>query len=165
MPGENCIICQSPKIHAHCGICKNALCKDCEEYLEPGSFSFLEKTPEELDLAHYCPSCFDSTITPARTKYEETLALAREVNIFFSADKHLPRILEKAKKPIHVENCKDRDETILRLGFKAAELGFNSIIKVEVTAAQIRNLAFQTSRWQGTGIPVNIDLAKYNPDR
>ena len=163
---ENCIICQRPQAYVHCGICKGALCKRCEHFVPVDRFAFLEAVPEELKLGHYCPSCFDADVGPAETKYEETMARARDVNIFFSADRNVPRLLAKAKNPVHIKNCTDRDETILRLGFRAAEMGFNSVVKVEVTAKQIRNLTHQKSSWQGTGLPANIDLKRYfgSPD-
>ncbi len=158
MSKENCSVCQLPRATVECGVCESALCKGCESFLEPDHFSFWAVVPEELKLVHYCPDCFEQTVVPAQTKYEEIMAAAREVNIFFIADRNLPRVLKKAKNPISVQDCKDRDETILRLGFMAAELGFNSVIKVDVTAKQIRNLAYQTSSWQGTGMPVDIDV-------
>jgi len=122
MEKENCNICQIPRAYAHCGICKCALCKSCEHFQEPDKFLFLELVPEELKLIHYCPDCFDVQIVPAQTKYEETMERAKKINIFFILDKNLPRLLKKANNPIRIQNCKDRDETILRLGFKAAEL-------------------------------------------
>jgi hypothetical protein len=158
---ENCIVCQLPRAYAHCGNCKGALCKSCEHFLDPDSFSFLETVPEKLRQAHYCPTCFDAEITPVQEKYDATMALARDINVFFLADKNLPRLLKKANNPIQVHNCRDRDETILRLGFRAAELGFNSIVKVDLIATQIRNITHQTSSWRGSGIPANIDVAKY----
>ena len=55
-----------------------------------------------------------------------------------------------------LSNCRDRDETILRMGFRAAEQGYNSVVEVVVERiAQKRNF------WQGTGTPAHIDAAKH----
>ncbi len=129
--------------------------------MEPDSFPFLEAVPEELQLVHYCPTCFEETMVPAQEKYEAMMALARKINIFFVTEKNLPRLLKKAHRPVQIQNCKDRDETVLRLGFKAAELGFNSLVKVDVSATQIRNLTHQKNSWHGVGIPADIDESRY----
>ena len=159
---ETCSVCRQPKATIRCGSCEDPLCKSCEHFLEPDSFSFLEPVPKELQLIHYCPACYEEKVEPARESYERTMAAAKEVNIFFLADRNVPQLLKKSQAAIHVKDCRDRDETILRLGFKAAELGFNSVVKVDVVAKQIRNLAYQTSAWQGTGIPADIDEAKFS---
>ena len=161
MTKEICTVCRNPRAYTNCALCESALCKSCEHFQETDAFSFLEELPEDLKHGHYCPNCFDEKVAPVQAKYEETMALAREVNIFFIADKHPPYLLKSAKRQVSIKDCKDREETILRLGFKAAEMGFNSVAKVNITSTQIRNLGYQTSSWHGTGLPADIDLAKF----
>ena len=48
-----------------------------------------------------------------------------------------------------VKDCPDRDETIMRLAFFAAQRSSNAVIQVEVTAEKVRNGAYQTSKWSG----------------
>ncbi len=88
------------------------------------------------------------------------MAQAQEVMIFFVTQRRELPVLKKATKPAKVENCRDRDETILRLAFQAAEKSFNSVIEVDVTSQKVRNAGFQTSAWRGTGVPADIDLGK-----
>lgn len=150
-----------PKSQYVCGICDTGICKKCEVYFAPESFAFLEQVPEEFNRAHYCPDCFEEKLVPFKENYDALMDQAKEVNIFFIADKHLPPILKKANQAVKILDCRDRDEVILRLGFRAAEQGYNSVIKVDVLAKQFRQLTHQKSIWQATGIPANIDVEKY----
>src|SRR3989344_455563 len=149
---ENCMLCQRPKASVHCGTCEGALCKSCETFLDPEHFAFLEKVPEEFTRIHYCPDCFEEEVAPALAKYDETLERARDVYVFFGADRHAPHPLKKAKWDVEITDCKDRDETILRLGFRAAEQGFNALLKGRVAANQVRNHGYQKSVWEGKGL-------------
>jgi hypothetical protein len=79
---------------------------------------------------------------------------AKTVHIFFDTSP-LPRsLIKKAREGISVPACKDRDETFMRLGFRALERGFNAVVEVEVDRKRARHI------WEGCGIPANIDLAK-----
>jgi len=128
--------------------------------VEGDTFKFFNPVPENLSLKQYCPNCHDQTIVPALDEYNAILERAREVHIFFTADPSPPRLLKRSKREIKIEDCADRDETILRLGFCAAQLKFNAVIYVSVTAKQIRNHAHQKSSWTGTGLPGLIDEEK-----
>lgn len=156
-----CSICRHAKAYANCGLCETALCKDCEQFLEPDHFAFLDPIPKNLTLAHYCSNCFDEHVTPTQVTYTATMERAREVYIIFDSQ-HVPgAVRKKAKRTVTISNCKDRDETILRLGFRTIEQGFNAMIHVEVFATQIRNHAHQKNSWTGTGLPVDMDIERY----
>jgi hypothetical protein len=161
---QECISCRKLKADRQCGLCEGSVCRGCAEFLEEQAFAFLAKRPEELSHSFYCSPCFDSVVAPQRSEYEETLERARQVYVFFSSQKrHIPT-LGQAQTEVRVDHCADRDETILRLGFRAAELGFNAIQKVEVTAKKVRNAGYQTSDWCGSGLPVKVDPVRIDRD-
>lgn len=161
---QECASCRKPKANLVCGVCQEPVCKDCEQYLEPETFSFKKKVPAELSHLHYCGRCFDEHIVPAQEALEATMALAREVYIFFDTQKRKPRLLSKAKLPVTVKDVPDRDEAILRLAFLAAEDGFNAILDVNVKSEKVRNEGWQKMRWSGSGLPVGVDAIKIERD-
>ena len=67
------------------------------------------------------------------------------------------RVLQRHTKRVQVEACDDRRETIMRLAFFAAELGFNSIIEAEVESSKRRVGGYQSSTWTGSAMPAKID--------
>jgi uncharacterized protein YbjQ (UPF0145 family) len=101
-------------------------------------------------------------VEPELGVYEETLERAKQVLIFFKTQKKGLRIVRKERIPEQVDACQDRDETILRLAYIAASKGYNSVIEVEVTSKKVRNEAYQTSVWYGTGL--SADTVTYDND-
>ena len=151
---NTCGLCRESQAPYSCGLCRRPLCKECEEYLEINSFSFQEKTPEEFTRGHYCPPCFEETLRPALDRYEAMMEQAKRVYIFFATSPLPFSLVKKANKGIKINACRDRDETFLRLGFRAVEQGYNGVVQVEVERGQPRNI------WNGRGIPAHIDAAK-----
>ncbi len=95
-----------------------------------------------------------------REQYEQKVAEARGVYVFFVTQKRAIPLIAKAKNVVRVEGCSDRNETILRLGFLAAEQSFNALVQVEVTSEKVRNAGYQTSAWKGVGLPAKVDPLK-----
>lgn len=154
MSANLCTICRNePKI-ALCGICESALCKKCERYLEVDYFSFKEKVPEDLTQGHYCNGCFVEKIEPEMAAYNVIMEKAKTTYIFFDTSP-LPRsLIKKYNKSIAIQNCKDRDETFMRLGFRSAEKGFNAVVEVVVERTRHKRV------WEGRGIPAHINPEK-----
>jgi hypothetical protein len=155
-----CISCRRTKPTRECESCQEPVCKDCVHFLEASTFSFLKKVPEELTHSYYCQACNDTILAPALESYNETMEQAKKVYFFFHTQrKHIP-LKNKSKETYHVEECADRDETILRLAFFAAEHGYNAIVNAEVTSKKVRNEGYQKSAWKGLGYPANVDADK-----
>jgi len=156
-----CVDCRKPTQDFSCGVCKESLCKNCVEYLEPGSFSFLATVPEDLSHLRYCRFCFDGKVVPAREDYEEKMNEAKQVFVFFTTQKTMPAH-KRAKDKVQIKDCPDRDETIMRLAFRAVEKGFNALIDTEVKCEKVRNEGWQKMKWQGQGYPAKVDADKLN---
>lgn len=151
---SHCSICRQNRAIAQCGGCRAAVCKTCEQYIAPETFSFREKVPDELLQGHYCAACYSTKIEPALEAYNQILERARKIFIFFDTSP-LPRsLIKKSNKGIAIAKCKDRDETFLRMGFRAAEKGFNAVVEVVVERTRFKNT------WEGKGVPANINEAK-----
>jgi len=88
------------------------------------------------------------------------MAKAREVIIITKAYKGFLLVLKKSKTEVQVSDCPDRDETVLRLAFKAAEKGHNALIKTELVSKKVFDHSYQKSVWSGHGLPVDIDEEK-----
>lgn len=64
--------------------------------------------------------------------------------------------MKRIEDPVVVNNCPDELETMMRLAFHAAEAGFNGLIDVEIINTKVRDGAYQTTTWSGSGIPANV---------
>ncbi|EKD42070.1 MAG: hypothetical protein ACD_73C00346G0002 [uncultured bacterium] len=139
----------------HCGICQVLLCKDCTQFLEDSFFSFLKKVPDDLAHTTYCVACYEQKVAPSIAPYEEIMARAKDIYVFYKQDKNIP-IIRSSKNKLIVADCPDRRETILRLAFFAAEQSSNAIIQVDLIPKKIRIDGYQTTSWSGTGFPAMI---------
>jgi hypothetical protein len=154
---QSCISCRKAKADRVCGLCEESVCRACATFLEEGTFAFLPEVAPELQHSYYCPYCNAETLEPALTSYQEKLEQAKAVFFFFEGRKKPIPLLNKAKVRVEVPQCGDRDETILRLAFKAVELGFNAIVEAEVSHAKVRDHGWQKMQWSGHGIPALVD--------
>lgn len=160
MSDSVCISCRRPKAVLNCEVCQEALCKSCAQFLEATTFSFYKKIPEVLSHTYYCSSCHDEHVEPALAAYEEIMERAKSVYFFFNTQKKAVPLIKRSKESVRVEACVDRDETILRLAFLAAEQGFNGIVEAEVTSKKIRNQGYEKSLWQGVGYPAQVNAER-----
>lgn len=165
MGNSECQSCQKPKAGLECGLCKSSVCKSCAQFVDEGQFSFLAEIPEDLSHFTYCALCFDRTVAPALAQYNETMELAKEVLVYTKSQTKETRLISRKEPPVKVVDCKDHDETILRLAFLAAKAGFNGIVDVHLSSVKVKNGSYQTMRWSGTGVPAQIDPKKIPRDR
>ncbi len=152
-----CLCGRDQEASLSCGLCEGFFCKNCIEFLSPETFSFMNVIPKYLTLGQYCLPCFADKIRPKILNYHQTMKRAKGI-LFLDKPRRKPvKILKKLNEPLLVKDCKDREETILRLAFKAAELGFNSVVKANVNYKKVRNAGYQKMMWQGTGIAATLD--------
>ena len=160
MEDSRCVACLRPRATLECGLCSGGLCRDCSVFLETGSFSFLEVVPDELTKTYYCQRCYDAQVAPVLDSYSATMERAKSVFIFFKTQRKPIPLIRKTNDVLRVVTCPDRDETILRLAFRAAEKDFNAVIDADVTCEKVRNEGYQKMNWRGTGHPAAVDEAK-----
>jgi uncharacterized protein YbjQ (UPF0145 family) len=152
-----CSICQKPKAPKTCDLCEVAICKSCQETLSTDAFLYLAKIPPKLAHSSYCINCYEEEVLPALNEYNVMTEKAKDVYYLSKAYPGYIRVLQRHTKRVVVEDCDDRRETIIRLAFQAAEMGFNAIIEAEVESFKTRHHAHKSARWKGSAMPAKID--------
>ncbi|KYG70611.1 hypothetical protein AZI85_01350 [Bdellovibrio bacteriovorus] len=163
MENNVCCSCQKPKATLECGHCKSAVCKNCAQFLEKDTFSFLQVLSEELSHSTYCGACYDNHVAPQLADYSETMEEAKNVAVFFKTQTKETRLLKRKEKPFKVKDCPDREETLLRLAFLAAKAKFNGLIDVDIQSEKVLQGRYQSTKWSGTGIPVQLESKRLLP--
>lgn len=163
--GTICQVCQKPKATLECGACHAAICKSCAEFTDDTTFELMMKVPSELAHTTYCGPCFDLTVAPALALYQATAERAKDVIVYFKNQGKETRLLKRKEDRIEVENGIDRDQTLLKLAYAAADRGFNGIIDVELSSEKIRIGTYQTLKWSGEGMPCDVRPEKIIKDR
>lgn len=160
MPTAVCIFCHQPKAGLSCGACLEPVCRRCVLRLDGEALKLRAEKPEILSHSAYCPNCYDRHVSPSLAEYETTLAHARETCVWSKNYRgHIP-ILKKARKQIEVEDFADKDELVLQLAFRAAEMGFNALTGTEITSRKSRENGYQRTLWSGRALPVLVDEEK-----
>ena len=159
---KSCCSCFDKKAPLQCGVCKEALCKKCAQFLSEDSFSFLNPKPSYLTSLVFCPQCYDSKIAQDLRLYEETIEKAKDILVFFKDQSKETRLMSRKEPAIKIENCDDREETLLRLAFVAAQKNFNGLVDVELDSKKVRDGSYQTHKWSGSAVPTHIDSKKIN---
>jgi hypothetical protein len=156
-----CIACLKPGDDSatwrECGICLGDLCRECAIFLDEASFPFLDPKPAALAHSFFCADCHEAHVVPAQTEYEAALDRARRTYFFYEGRKPAIPYLSKAKAEVKVDDCVDRNETILRLAFQAQAAGYNAIIHAEVGHEKVRMEGWQKTKWIGRGTPAQVD--------
>ena len=161
-PAE-CTTCKNPKATLRCGLCHGPICKGCAEFVPEESFAFLTKIPAELSHAIYCIPCYNEKIAPALDSYNEIMERAKNVFVYSKSQGKETRLMKSTEEPLKVADCLDREETLLRLAFLAAQANFNALIGVEIISKKsTKTTTYKTISWSGTGIPTVLDAEKMN---
>lgn len=113
----------------------------------------------------FCTPCFTHTVGLDLERYQETMEKAKNINVFEISQGKETRLIKRKEAVLKVEDCSDKNETILRLAFYAAELGFNSIIDVDLKGRKIKDGRYQHTLWTGTAMPANITDKQLVKDR
>jgi uncharacterized protein YbjQ (UPF0145 family) len=161
----SCCICQKSKTTIVCGVCAQDVCKNCTVFLEPEQFSFLQKKPKILESSAFCSACYTEKILPELTKYEATMEAAKNILVFDVTQGKETRFIKRKEKEVTVSDCADRDETVLRLAFQAAEKGYNAIVDMDIKPKKIKDGKYQHTVWSGKAVPANVTDNKLMKDR
>ena len=161
---SRCGFCASSRADKSCEVCKEPHCSRCLLTLPTDSFEFIENKPEILSHFFYCPRCFDAHVAPAQEAYDETLAKGKEVRWIPKNYRGLVPVQAKAQKPVEVKDYADRDRALLALGFKASLLGFNSLVRAELTGKKLLINGYSKTLWSGHGVPANLNVVRLDLD-
>jgi hypothetical protein len=156
MSKENCTTCGKTKSMLCCEVCAVSVCKNCAQFIDEDTFTFLDTKKPEMALTTFCNTCFDQHISPDLISYNETTEAAKNVSIYFNHQGKETRLMKRIDILFTVSNCADRDEVLMRLGFKAVQAGYNAVIDVNLVGTKVRLGSYQTSTYNATGIPTNL---------
>jgi hypothetical protein len=101
-----CGTCESAKTTLRCGICDEASCKICSHLFDEDAFSFLPKVSEVLKKGVYCHACFQTKVSQDVEAYEQTMAAARGVDVYFKDQGKETRLIPRAKNIKYVITAK-----------------------------------------------------------
>ena len=165
MDTESCITCGKSKSLLCCEVCAATVCKHCAQLIDEDTFSFLETKTAAMHYSIFCTTCFDQNISAELEKYNQTMAAAKEVYVFYKTHSKVTRLIRRDEEPISIIDCDDKEEVILRLAFKAAQMGYNSLIQIEINSKKNRVNNYQSQVYTATGIPAQVDLSRLVKDR
>lgn len=140
-----------------CQCCQKEIPKKERQFVDDETFAFFDQLPEGVNEGIYCFECFALHVQPALDRYSEILEAAKNVNMFYLTQSKESRFVRRLEAPITVADCTDKDETILRLAFKAVLAGKNALLDVDLKSHKILDGRYQTSIWSGRAVPANID--------
>ena len=157
MSASGCVACRNAKAPIRCGIFEGAVCKQCVQRLDKDTFHYLVEVPKDLTHKSYCNPCFSEKVATPLAHYQYTLGRARKVWVFIKSKSEETRLMSRSEKPLKVVDCVDEETALLRLAYLAAEKKVNALIDVDIVGKKVRNHGYQTSTWQGTGVPTQVD--------
>jgi len=155
MQKETCTTCGKSKSILNCGMCAVTVCKHCAQFIDEDTFSFLDVKKPEMAHSTFCNTCFDQHIAADLVLYEQTMETAKNISIYYNDQGKETRLMKRIDVLLTVNDCTDRNEIIMRLAFKAVQMGFNAVIDVDIVATKVRTGAYQTHMYRATGIPSN----------
>lgn len=159
---KTCLQCQKPKAQLQCGLCEQAVCKNCAQFLEDEALAHWPDRPAHLKHNVYCSYCYEAKVHADVDEYNRCLEMAKDVFIFFDDQGKETRLIKRKEKAYTVENCLEKDQALMRLAFLATKNGFNALVDVKLSSQKVRVGGYQTLSWSGSGIPVQVDAAKEN---
>jgi hypothetical protein len=157
MQTPECKSCLEPKAHLNCGLCGSAVCKKCAEFVDGGSFAFSPEGSVKFAHGAYCPSCFDSNVAAPLAAYNEDFEKAKGIIVFSRDQGKESRRYKKNAPAVHVEDCDDSREALLRLAFLAVRENFNGLVNVDLKSKKVKINSYTTTKWSGSGIPTQIN--------
>lgn len=162
---NTCSHCQNKKAPYTCGVCLDAICKSCVQFLPDDALIYAP--PETKKSLHpcYCSACFTTSYLPELDKYDSTFKKAQEILVFDKSQGKETRFIRRLEKALTVENGLDQQDVTLKLAYLAASMNYNSIVDVDIKAIKVRDGAYQTTTYTGKGIPTNVNDQKLLKDR
>jgi hypothetical protein len=151
-----CQSCLKNQTVLKCENCENPSCKDCSIVIDENEFEILDLLPIKIRGKSFCPNCFSKEAYPIIAEYNEILERAKQVDVYEIEQSQETNRMPRHEKPILVKESDDRDQTLLRLAFLAAQRGFNTIIDVDLKSKKSnQGGTYRKLVWSGSAIPIN----------
>ncbi len=156
-----CEQCLSKKTAITCSSCSKYTCKKCVQFVDEYSFEFIEYLPASLQDKGFCSVCYDEHVDQELSHYQNLMELAKNINVYKKEQSAETRLMRREKKPIKVEDCNDRQSTLMRLAFLAAQQGYETIVDVELNPKKIKQGGrYKKIVWNGSAVPIDSKKQK-----
>lgn len=156
-----CTLCSKNKTALRCYACAEASCKKCVEFIDEDSVEFVALMPDDLRNRTFCRNCFNQTIAPKISSYQDIARRAKQVDVYSKSQTKETRRIKRVEKPLQIIDCEDREEVLLRLAFLAAEKGFDTLVDVDVRSKKVgEGKSYKKLVWMGTAVPVDPSILK-----
>jgi len=120
----------------------------------------MKEVPKDLEHGIYCIPCYNEKVVPELESYNQTMEEARNVIVYMKNQGKESRLIRSSQEPVRVEDCADREETLMRLAFYAAKANFNAIIGVDISSQKSGKTSYKVIKWSGTGIPAQVNSSQ-----
>jgi len=120
----------------------------------------MSQVPQAATHSTYCRACYEAQVLPVVHAYDEVMARARDIRVYFKLQSQETRTIKRKARPVQVQDCVDYHEAVLRLAFLAAETGHNAIVDADIISRKVKNQSYQTTLWNGTAMPVHLDAKR-----
>lgn len=154
MEKKSCSVCLTKPTPLQCDMCHEPSCKICSIYVDEDSFELFDHLPDSIRGKMFCPSCFNANVDSVLSDYQEALERAKDIDVFDITQGTETRLIKRIEKPIKVVDCKDREETLMRLAFQAAQRGCNTLVDTKLTSKKVQDGKWKKYIWSGTAVPV-----------
>ncbi len=155
MEKSECQSCLSNITTLKCDLCQNSCCKDCTIFIDEDVFELVSMLPAKIYDKGLCSNCFNTEASPIIEEYKEILEKAKLVNVYDTDQTQETYKMPRHEKPLFIPECDDREETLLRLAFLAAQRGFNTLVDVDLQATKSKQPGtYKKHVWSGRGIPL-----------
>lgn len=161
MEKKVCEVCNKNKTALKCDMCKESSCKQCSEFIDEDCFEFVSLLPENLKNKTFCLNCYGSSVAEDMNMYKDLLEKAKNMDVYSKDQSSETRLIKRIEKPIKIEDCSDRDETLLRLAFLSAQKGFDTMVDVDIRYKKVgEGKAYRKLVWGGSAVPVDPSIRK-----
>ena len=117
--------------------------------------------PDELQNKTFCSNCYQQDIDSKLTHFQSLMDKARQVDVYDKKQSSETRLIKRIENPVFVTDCDDREETLLRLAFLAAQKGYSTIVDTQIKSVKVgEGKSYKKLLWNGSAIPVDPNLKK-----
>lgn len=160
MAKVECQTCLNQKTAIKCSECEEATCKTCSYFIDDTIFEYTDLLPENIKDQVFCTPCYHKTADPVLLKYNQFLETAKNINVYGAKQGNETGLIKRIEKPIVVKDCSDREETLMRLAFYAAQRGYDTLVDVDIKSTKVGKGTYKKLIWTGKGVPVDPKVRK-----
>ncbi len=160
-----CSVCGKSRAPLVCGCCHQMICKSCTDFLEADEFYLLDKNPLNTDDKAFCQVCYQEKVLPEMQKYQDLVALAKNIQVFMKNQSKETRLIPRLEKTLRVENCKEPEEVMMRLAIMAVQKKLNALIDMDIVGKKVKDGSYSTTIFSGSAVPAEFNDRRVVKDR